>query len=107
MVLLSHPLFEQSEDPELQELARYLPTAVLQSKANSTAKKYLGAIQRWKQWALSHILKTFPVTSNYLALYLQLIEETAQSKSAVEEIVHAMAWLHDAAGLLSPTTNPL
>ena len=90
------PLFE-SEDPELQELARHLPTTVLQSKANSTAKKYLGAIQRWKQWALSHILKTFPVTFNHLALYLQHVGETAQSKSAVEEIVHALAWLHDAA----------
>ena len=97
---------------------------MLQSKANSTAKKYLGAIRRWKQWALSHNLKTFPVTSNHLALYLQHVGETAQSKSAVEEsmqvesksaveqpslsqsAVHAMAWLHDAAGIPSPTTNP-
>ena len=100
------PLFE-SEDPELQELARHLPTTVLQSKVNSTAKKYLGAIRRWKQWALSHNLKTFPVTFNHLvALYLQHVGETAQTKSAVEEIVHALAWLHDAAGIPSPTTNP-
>ena len=100
------PLFEQLEDPELQELARHLPSTVLHSKANATAKKYLGAIRRWKQWASSHKLKPFPVASNRLALYLQHLGETVQSKSAVEEIVHAIAWLHDAAGIPSPTANP-
>lgn len=90
----------------MRELASHLPTTVLQSKASATVKKYLGAIRRWKRWAAKHKLKPFPVTSNDLALYLQHIGEVVQSKSAVEEIVHAMTWLHEAAGITSPTANP-
>ena len=100
------PLFKELEDPQLLELARYLPNTVLHSKASITAKKYLGAIRRWKQWASNHSIKPFPATSSNVALYLQHIGETSKSKAAVEEAVHAMVWLHNAAGVPSPTANP-
>ena len=101
------PLFEELQDPDLQKLADNLPNTVLHSKADTTARKYLGSIRRWKQWAISHKVKPFPVASYHLVLYLQHIGETVQSKSAVEEIVHAMTWLHNAAGIPSPSTNPI
>ena len=34
------------EDPELKELADKLPDTILQSRADSTVKKYLGAFKR-------------------------------------------------------------
>ena len=83
-----------------------LPETVLKSRADSTTKKYLGAFRRWKQWALKHGAKSFPVDGKYLALYLQYIGETIGSKSAVEEAVHAIAWIHSAAGVNSPTSSP-
>ena len=43
-----------SQDPDLCCLAAELSAAVLDSRADSTMKKYLGAFQRWKTWAPAH-----------------------------------------------------
>ena len=42
----------------------------------------------------------------YLALYLQHFHNSTGSRAAVEEAVHAFAWIHQAAELPSPTNNP-
>ena len=78
---------------------------MLHSRADATSKKYLGAFCRWKQWALKHSVKAFPVESKYQALYLQYIQDTIRSKSAVEEAIHAIVWIYSIAGLSSPTCN--
>ena len=43
----------------------------------------------------------------YLALYLQHLSMSTGSRAAVEEAVHAFAWIHQAAELPSPTNDPL
>ena len=78
---------------------------MLHSRADATSKTYLGAFCRWKQWALKHGVKAFPVESKYQALYLQYIQDTIRSKSAVEEAIHAIVWIYSIAGLSSPTCN--
>ena len=94
------PLLKNLEDPELRRLAQSLPATVLRSRADSTTKKYLGAYQRWKTWAEArHEVPAFPVQAVHLALYLQHLSESVQSKAAVEEAVHALSWLHEVAGL--------
>ena len=60
------PLLEEIQDPELKGLADKLPKTVLKSRADSTTKKYLGAFRKWKQWALKHGAKSFPVDGKYL-----------------------------------------
>ena len=99
-------VLDEIQEPELKDLARKLPETLLHSRADATSKKYLGAFRRWKQWALKHGVKALPVESKYLALYLQYIGDTVRSKSAVEEAVHAIAWIHSIAGLSSPTCSP-
>ena len=47
----------------------------------------------------------FPVQAIHLALYLQHRNSTG-SKTAVEEAVYALAWIHQAAGLPSPANDP-
>ena len=60
---------------------------------DSTTKKYLGAFQRWKTWAEARRgVPSFPVQDIHLVLYLQHLSESIQSKSAVEEVVHAILW---------------
>ena len=39
------------KDPELQQLALEVPDTLLNGKADSTVKKYIGAFRRWKLWA--------------------------------------------------------
>jgi len=94
------------KDANLQKLAQALPKSLLQSRATSTTRKYLGAFKRWKIWATSYQLQAFPVEATDLALYLQHLGETKASKSAVEEAVNSLAWAHSMAGIPSPTTSP-
>ena len=93
------PLVSNLEDPELRRLAKALPATVLKCKADSTTKKYLGAFQRWKTLAEARRgVPSFPVQDIHLVLYLQHLSESIQPKSAVEEAVHAVSWLHQMAG---------
>ena len=95
-------------DPDLRRLAAELPAVVLDSRADSTTKKYLGAFQRWKTWAAAHQeVPSFPVQEGHLALYMVHLSESTQSKAAVEEIVHAVSWLHRVSGLQPPNASPL
>ena len=93
--------------PELRRLAESLPKTALRSRADSTTTKYLYAFQRWKKWALLRKEVTvFPVGEVHFALYLQHLGETVRSKSAVEEAVNAIGWLHQTAGLPSIAESP-
>ena len=100
--------FEELEDPELKRLASALPSTVVQSRADSTKKKYVYAFQRWRSWASSKAeIQVFPMKPAHLALYLQHVGETTQSKAAVEEAVHAASWMHELAGLPSIGSAPI
>ena len=102
------PLLGNLEDPELRRLAQSLPTTVLRSRADSTTKKYLGAFRRWKTWAEARQgVPSFPIQELHLVLYMQHLSESTESKTAVEEAVHALSWLHGLAGLQPLGGSPL
>ena len=94
-------------DPELLSLAHMLPATVVGSRADSTSRKYLGAFRRWKRWAQQNSLPVFPVTGINLALYLQHLAVKGSSRTAVDEAVNAMSWLHQAASSPSPPQSPI
>lgn len=98
---------KELEDLDLRRLAEALPSSVLRCRATSTTKKYLGAFRRWKMWAADHKLPVFPVEGVHIALYLQHLAEAKCSKSAVEEAVNGLAWVHSMAGISSPTISPI
>ena len=50
---------------------------------------------------------SFPVQEGHLALYMVHLSESTKSKAAVEEIVHAVSWLHKVTGLQPPNASPL
>ena len=52
-------------------------------------------------------MPSFPVQDIHLALYLQHLSESVESKAAVEEAVHALSWLHQVGGLQPVGTSPL
>ena len=58
------------------------------------------AFQQWKRWASQRSeVKVFPVQEVHFALYLQHLGEVAKSKSAVEDAVNAISWVHQISGL--------
>ena len=79
------------EDEDLKRLASALPSTILQCKATSTTKKYLGGFKRWKQWAISHKVSVLPADACHVALYLQHLGESKYSKAAVEEAVNCLS----------------
>ena len=100
------PLLKEFDDPELSQLASLLPATVLKSRADSSVRKYAGSYRRWRSWAMAHELPPFPAKEHHVALYLQSIGQRLESKSAAEEAVNALAWVHSLAGLDSPTDKP-
>ena len=102
----SWAILEDLKDPDLRQLAEALPGTVLQSRADSMTKKYLGTYKRWKQWVTEYKLPVFPATEHHIVLYLQHLAETTKSKAAAEEAVYALAWAHNMAGITSPTDSP-
>ena len=95
------------EDEDLKRLASALPSTILQCKATSTTKKYLGGFKRWKQWAIGHKVSVLPADACHVALYLQHLGESKYSKAAVEEAVNCLSWVHSMAGVSSLTADPL
>ena len=67
----------------------------------------MDAFRCWKTWAQSHKLPAFPAEVGHLALYLQHIGNQLGSKSAAEEAINALSWVHGLAGIDSPAANPL
>ena len=61
----------QGSDPELRQLAEVLPSTLLQSRADSTTKKYLGAFKRWRLCAMEHKLPVFSAVAHHIVLYMQ------------------------------------
>jgi len=48
-----------------------------------------------------------PAKEAHIALYLQYIGDTLQSKSAAEEACNTLSWMYSTAGLVSPVSSPL
>ena len=101
------PLLRGLKDPELVRLVGKLPSTLIHSRADSSAKKYTAAFQRWRTWATTHNIPPFPAQGHHIALYLQSIGECLESVSAAEAAVNAISWVHGLAGLQSPTSNPI
>jgi len=98
---------KEFDDPELIRLAERLPSTLLRSRADSSAKKYTGLFRWWKTWAAERDLQPFPAQPHHVALYLQSIGDYLESVSAVEAAINAISWVHGLAGLPSPTSNPI
>ena len=88
-----------SQDPELNRIAKALPETVLKARADSTTKKYIGAFCRWASWTAERAEVTvILVEVPQFALYLQHLGETTKSRAAVEEAVKAVSWAQRLAG---------
>ena len=94
-------------EPRLQELAAGVPRTLRLSRAESTVQKYTGSFDRWKKWAAQYPeISEFPAQPAHVALYLQHLLETSEAKTAVDDAVNALAWVHELGGLPSPMSYP-
>ena len=82
-------------------------TNLAATRAESTVQKYTRSFDRWKKWAAQYPeISKFPALPAHVALYLQHLLETSEAKTAVDDAVNALAWVHELGGLPSPTSHP-
>ena len=82
-----------------------LPDTIVASRADATARKYIGAFGWWKAWAGRYGMEAIPVKDFQFVLYLQHLADTSRSKAAVDKVCNALAWVHSAVGLTPPTAS--
>ena len=71
----------------LHPIASEVQKTVLSSKADSTVRKYLGGLKRWKQWAASNGISHIPANPFQVAVYLQCLLNEANSPSPIRTAV--------------------
>ncbi|XP_077986135.1 integrase/recombinase xerD homolog [Glandiceps talaboti] len=102
--------FDKVEDPTLLQLAKYLPSFSMASRADSTTLAYSNAFSKWSRFASDHNLTAIPAEPSHVSLYLtHLIQGSltaGSTKQTVESAFYSIQWAHQIAGLPSPTEHP-
>ena len=89
-------------------LADRMKSTVLMSRASGTVNGYTRAFNRWKEFASRWVeVATFPAQPLPVALYLQYLLESTCSCSSIDAAFYGLKWVHDIAGLVSPTDSSL
>ena len=92
---------------EVALLTENMKFTALASRASGTSLCYTRVFNRWRSFATS-VLGTspFPVEPFHCALFLQYLLESSRSVSSINSAFYAFKWLHDLAGVSSPTSHP-
>ena len=94
---------------ELKSLFSNLIKSVIDSRAKSTVKKYIGCFRRFLNWAdkYKEITSPLPCTELHVELYLQHLMETANQSSSVESAFYSIKWAHQMAGVSDPCISKM
>ena len=85
-----------------------MKSTVRMSRASGTVNGYTRAFNRWKEFVSpSGEAATFPAELLPVALYLQHLMESTSSCSSVDGVFYVLKWVHETAGLVSPTDTSL
>ncbi|CAH3178694.1 unnamed protein product [Porites lobata] len=93
---------------EVSSLMDKLRSTVLASRAPGTSLNYTRIFNRWRFFATEvlGIVAVFPVEPIHCALFLQYLLDSTKSVSTINCAFYAFKWLHDLAGVGSPTSHP-
>ena len=78
--------------------------SVVDSRAKTTAKKYVVRFRRFVNWEDTYIeiTTTLLCTELHVGLYLQHLMETGNHFSSVERDFYSIKWAHQMTGVLDP-----
>ena len=89
---------QDSIPPHLLSLANEVKQTVFVAKADCTVRTYLGGFNSWKRWAKSNGLPYLQANSFHVAMYLQVILQSASSASHINHAVYSIDLAHELAG---------
>ena len=73
--------FQDSISPHLLGVVDEVKQIFFVARADGTVRAYLGGFNSWKRWAKSNGLPYLPTNSFHVAMYLQVILQSASSAS--------------------------
>ena len=92
---------------EVALLMGKLKFTALASRAPGTYLNYTRVFNRWRSFAADVLgIAAFPVEPLHCALFLQYLLDSSKSVSTINSAFYAFKWLHDLAGVCSPTSHP-
>ena len=93
---------------EVASLMDKLRSTVLASRAFGTSLNYTWVFNRWRSFAgeVLGIVAVFPVEPIHCALFLQYLLDLTKFVPTISCAFYAFKWLHDLAGVCSPTSHP-
>ena len=96
----------QFTHPEIIRALEMLPKMVESSRQTNTVKCYLGAYQRFEQWAsaLPEVL-VFPTNDMSVTIYMLALVQQGKSIAVIQQFLFSTAWIHSVAGYPNPTNN--
>lgn len=93
--------------PALLQLAKVLPSVLLQDKAPRTVNSYLRAFGAWKCWAEQfRPTAVLPVEPVVFSLYLVKLIQENKSVSTINSAVYGVSWVQKKVGQPQVTENP-
>ena len=95
------------EKDTLQDLAKTLPTYLLQARATNTTKSYKNGYQKWRTWAANYELQEMPANPISLALFLLSLIQSNHSVSSVENSYYGIKYYHKTLLHDDPMDHPL
>ena len=99
--------FEDSIPPCLLSIAEDVKQTVFASKAGGTIRTYLGRFNSWERWAKSNCVNYLPANPFLVAMYLQVILQSASSAPPINNAVYSIDWVHGLAGFQKVSSHCL
>ena len=94
------------QHPALLQLAKVLPSVLLQDKAPKTVNSYLRAFGAWKCWAEQCRVSVLPVEPVVFSLYLVKLIQENKSVSTINSAVYGVSWVQKKVGQPQVSENP-
>lgn len=96
-------------DVESSILARTISSYLLQSKSDSTVKKYYSSFLKWKNFCESSGYQPLPAEPIHVVLYLSTLLDSPNDISfhVISSVVYGIKWAHRLNALADPTENSL
>ena len=94
------------QHPVLLQLAKVLPSVLLQDKAPKTVNSYLRAFGAWKCWAEQCRVSVLPVEPAVFSLYLVKLIQENKSVSTINSALYRVSWVQKKVGQPQVAENP-
>ena len=94
------------QHPVLHQLAKVLPSVLLEDKAPNTGHSYLRAFGAWKCWAEPCRVSVLPVQPVVFSLYLVKLIQENKSVSTIISALYGVSWVQTKVGKPQVAEDP-